>query len=167
MKAYLRFPATDFHSPGMLPAPFAARRAEDGLQGLSAHRKRKRTRPFIVSPGRRPVVGPHPDIPEALFQLHRGCRILHRHTHSVCNQIGRTHLIHKLLIDTPAALLRETFCLDKHELSLICTGSVISTSKCRDTEKSSQHNYPHISFHILINDYQFYLSPARCRYLRP
>ena len=96
------------HLACLLPHPCLTRTTQHLRNCLLAHRERKSSGTLALSPRSGPVIRTDVDvILSPLREGHPRSSVLHRNTHSMRQQIGRPHQVHKLLIDYPSALVAE------------------------------------------------------------
>ncbi len=97
----------------LLPLPAVAFRAHRLRESLASDLDTEASGALGIAPGRRPVERAHKDGIGALFgYIHRGDGIGHRAPHAMSHEIGRTHEIHKLLVDDPSAFVGKRFGLN-------------------------------------------------------
>ena len=107
------------HFTNFLPLPVLSFSAQYLRNDFSINRQRKATWPRLFAPRSSPIVCPYIYIVETTFFHVYSCRsIIHRFTHSMCQQIRRAHLVHKLLINNPTSLLVEALCFHQNFRSL-------------------------------------------------
>ena len=99
---------------GTLPHPLAARAAERRGQLPAADPEGELSGTFPVVPGCDPVERPDVDPVGSRFrEFDRRHGIRHGFAHAVRDEIGRTHLVHELLVHGPPALVAEALGLDQ------------------------------------------------------
>ena len=99
---------------GALPHPLAARAAERRGQFPAADPEGELSGTFPVVPGGDPVERPDVDPVGSRFrEFDRRHGVRHGFAHAVRDEVGRTHLVHELLVHGPPALVAETLGLDQ------------------------------------------------------
>ena len=125
MKRYGCFPFFQIHFSKTLPFPRRTRVAGCRCKSATVDAYSECSRPLAVGfPWRSPVIGTHPCcISACLRNIDRGDSILHRLTKAMGNKIGRTHMVHKLLVKTPSSVRIKRFGLHKQLGSERATGT--------------------------------------------
>ena len=107
----------DLDRASVVPVPVGVLRAEGLADGPAIEQHLKLPRRTGRTPRGHPVARPHPE-PVAARRRERHARdgVGHGPAKTVGEQVGRSHLVHRLLIDHPAAEIVEALGLQKHEL---------------------------------------------------
>ena len=94
--------------------PGGALGAEGGAERLAVHENFEPPRRARRFPGSDPIARAHPDpVLAGGRKPHGGLRVAHRLAQPVCQQVGRPHLVHELLVHQPTAEVGELLCLDQ------------------------------------------------------
>ena len=103
----------DSDPSGILPHPLPAPVSQHLGQRPFPHPEGESPGALAVVPGSDPVERPHVGVISPGFGEFDGRNgVRHGFAHAVCDEIRRSHQIHELLIDGPAALVAETLGLD-------------------------------------------------------
>ena len=101
-----------------MPGPFGRLCSERLFQAFPVKRQFKSPRLTIRIPPGDPVDRSNEDAIRAGRWYFDSCGcILHRTTETVCQQVGRPHIVDKLSVELPTAVTGETLRLNQHSIS--------------------------------------------------